>query len=175
MKKAILLTIGGLIGISNFLLAQAPVRTEKVGHVFSITVPDYMTRTIGINDASSVQFKNEVKEVYTFVIEDSKADLELVDMKFSSAMEFYEDFIKDFLKSAKDRVVGSPKTFEQDGVSFVQSEITYYDKDVKGKIYYHITIAETKGYYYKILSYTSESNKVKLKDDLAKLGTTIRD
>jgi hypothetical protein len=175
MKKQLgqLLTILTLtISVAN---AQSPVRTEKVGHVFSITVPDYLTRTIGINDAASVEFKNEVKEVYTFVIEDSKADLELVDMKFTDVKEFYENFIKDFLADTKERTISAPKSFEKDGVKFVQFEATYYDKDVKGKIYYNITIAETKGYFYKIMSYTTEANKTKLRDDLFLLGTTIRD
>jgi hypothetical protein len=143
--------------------------------VFSITVPDYMTRTIGINDAASVQFKNSVKDVYTFVIEDSKADLEMVDMKFSSAQEFYDDFIKDFLSGTKDRKVTESKAFEIEGIKFIQSEATYYDKDAKSKIYYHVTVAESKGYFYKVLSYTADANKDKLREDLAKLATTIRD
>lgn len=175
MKKQVCLLWAILLMTVGTSFAQTPVRTEKIGHVFSITVPDYMTRTIGLNDAASAQFKNEIKDVYTLVIEDSKADLELVDMKFLNAMEFYEEFIKDFLKGEKDRNIGTPKSFEKDGVKFVQVEATYYDKDAKAKVYYNITIAETQGYFYKILSYTSEANKTKLRDDLFKLGTTIRD
>jgi hypothetical protein len=164
-----------LLTACQFAHAQTPVRTEKVGHVFSIAVPEYMVRTLGISDAASVQFKNDEKEIYTYIIEDSKADLALVDLKFASAKEFYDEFVKDFLLNAKDRNFGTPKIFEKDGVNFVQVEATYYDKDAKTKIYYNITIAETKGYFYKILTFTSEANKTKLRDELFLMGASIRD
>ncbi|OYU96004.1 MAG: hypothetical protein CFE21_06220 [Bacteroidetes bacterium B1(2017)] len=175
MKKLSLLVVALIALSTSKILAQTALRAEVVGHQFHITVPDYMIRTIGINDAASVQFKNDAKDVYSFVIEDSKADLLLVDMKFSSAKEFYDNFIKDFVKDMKGIVQTTPKEFTKEGVKYVQTELSYYDKEVKGKIYYNITIAETKDYFYKILSYTSEANKATLREDLTNLATTIRD
>jgi hypothetical protein len=175
MKKLTFFLITLFTFLGSNLLAQTQMRQEKVGHQFFIMVPEYMTRTLGINDAASVQFKSVVKDVYTFVIEDSKADLELVEMKFSSVSEFYDDFIKDFLVGTKDRSISPPTSLEVEGVKYVQSEASYYDKEAKSKIYYNITVAETGGYFYKILSYTAFSNKDKFRDDFTKLALTIRD
>lgn len=175
MKKKLLFLSMLFIATCHFAQSQSPVRTENVGHVFSISVPEYMVRTLGISDAACVQFKNDEKEIYTYIIEDSKADLALVDIKIASAKDFYDEFVKDFLLNAKERNIGTPKTFEKDGVNFVQVEATYYDKDAKTKIYYNITIAETKGYFYKILTFTSEANKTKLRDELFLMGASIRD
>ena len=155
--------------------AQTTLSTVKTGHTVSFSVPDYMSRTTGINDASFLQFKSIPKDVYTFIIEDSKAELDLVEMKFSSVMDFYEFFIKDFLISEKKRKVNAPVSFTKDNVNYVQTELTYYDKDSKFDIYYNITIAETAGYFYQILSYTSEENSVNVKADLTALGSSLKE
>ncbi len=63
----------------------------------------------------------------------------------------------------------------KDGVSYVQSELTYFDKDAKSDIYYNITIAETEGYFYQILSFTSEENSINVKADLTALGSSLKE
>jgi hypothetical protein len=155
--------------------AQTTFNTLKTGHTVSFSVPDYMSRTTGINDASFLQFKSIPKDVYTFMIEDSKEELSIAEMKFTSVMDFYEFFIKDFLISEKKRKVNTPVSFTKDDVNYVQTELTYYDKDSKFDIYYNITIAETVGYFYQILSYTSEENSINVKADLTALGSSLKE
>ena len=162
-----------IINASAF--AQTTFNTVKTGHTVSFSVPDYMSRTTGINDVSFLQFKSIPKDVYTFMIEDSKVELDIVEMKFTSVMDFYEFFIKDFLISEKKRKVNTPVSFTKDDVNYVQTELTYYDKDSKFEIYYNITIAETAGYFYQILSYTSEENSINVKADLTALGSSLKE
>jgi hypothetical protein len=52
---------------------QTTFNQYKAGNVFDIAVPDYMTRTIGLNDVATVQYKNSVNDIYT-IVEDSKED-----------------------------------------------------------------------------------------------------
>lgn len=155
--------------------AQTSFNRVKTGHTVSFSIPEYMSRTTGINDASFLQFKSIPKDVYTYMIEDSKVELDIVEMKFTSVMDFYEFFIKDFLISEKKRKVSAPVSLTKDGVNYVQSELTYFDKDSKFEIYYNITIAETAGYFYQILSYTSEENSINVKADLTALGSSLKE
>ena len=155
--------------------AQLSFNTVKTGHTVSFSIPEYMSRTTGINDASFLQFKSIPKDVYTFMIEDSKEELSIAEMKFTSVMDFYEYFIKDFLISEKKRKISAPVSLTKDGVNYIQSELTYYDKDSKFEIYYNITIAETAGYFYQILSFTSEENSNNVKADLTALGSSLKE
>ena len=175
MFKNILIAASFILMTNSSSFAQTTFNTVKTGHTVSFSVPDYMSRTTGINDVSFLQFKSIPKDVYTFMIEDSKVELDIVEMKFTSVMDFYEFFIKDFLISEKKRKVNTPVSFTKDDVNYVQTELTYYDKDSKFEIYYNITIAETAGYFYQILSYTSEENSVNVKADLTALGSSLKE
>ena len=175
MFKNVLFAASFLQLIISSTFAQTTFNTVKTGHVVSFSVPEYMSRTTGVNDASFLQFKSIPKDVYTFMIEDSKEELSIAEMKFTSVMDFYEYFIKDFLISEKKRKVSTPVSLTKDGVSYVQSELTYFDKDAKSDIYYNITIAETEGYFYQILSFTSEENSINVKADLTALGSSLKE
>jgi hypothetical protein len=43
---------------------QTTFNQYKAGNVFDIAVPDYMTRTIGLNDVATVQYKKTVYTLY---------------------------------------------------------------------------------------------------------------
>ncbi len=173
MNKVKLIISSLLILLSIHSTAQ--MKELKAGHVFYISVPEYMDKTYGLNDDATIQFKNVVKDVYGFVIEDTKETLAMVDMKFGSANEFYEHFIKDFLKDEDKRTVGTPKSSSKNGINFVETDVSYYDKDAKGDIYYFVGIVETKDAFYKVLCFTSLENKDKVKADFQKILYSLKD
>jgi hypothetical protein len=112
--------------IISTAFAQTTFNTVKTGHTVSFSVPEYMSRTTIINDAFVLQFKSIPKDIYTFMIEDSKEELSIAEMKFTSVMDFYEYFIKDFLISEKKRKVNTPVSLTKDGVYYAQSVLTYF-------------------------------------------------
>jgi len=173
MKKSLLLLTLNVIAITVF--AQTNLKEFKAGHVFYVSLPDYMSRTMGLNSSAVIQFKNSVKDVYGFVIEDNKEELKLVEMEFSSINEFYDSFIKDFLIDQEKRKVSKPKFTKVGDISFAESDLTYYDKDVKGEIFYLVGIVETKSAFYKILSWSTVENKDKFKADFQKIIYSLRD
>jgi hypothetical protein len=116
--------------------SQTATKDFKVGHIFNVSLPNYMTKTTGINGAASLQYKNTVKDVYGFIIEDSKEELKILEINYTSAKEFYDDFIKDFLPKEKNRKVSEPVVKKIGDIGFVEADFTYYDKDAKGEIYY---------------------------------------
>ncbi|HEY6142853.1 MAG TPA: hypothetical protein VIV55_05395 [Flavobacterium sp.] len=175
MKKTITRLTAILVLITSTVFAQTPIKEYKVGHVVSISLPDYMTRTLGINDASILQYKSTVKDVYGFVIEDNKEDLALGEIVFSSINEFCEDFAKDFLKDEKKKTFSYPEYQKKGDINFAEFDATYYDKDAKAEIYYLVGIVETKTSFYKVIGYSSKENKDKYKADFQSILYSLKD
>lgn len=155
--------------------AQAQMKAYKAGHVFDISIPEYMVKTTGLNSAATFQFKNSVKDIAGFVIEDSKEDLQVAQITYTSAQEFYDDFIKDFLLEEEQRKISKAESKTIGDTKFIEADASYYDKDVKSVIYYFIGIVETKTTFYKVLCYGGEDSKEKYKADFEKIMLSIKD
>ena len=175
MKKKIAVFTTTLVLLTTILFAQTDLKQYKAGHSFDIGLPEYMSRTIGMNSASAIEYKSTVKDVYGFIIVDTKEDLALVDMKYSSINEFYEDFIKDFLKDEEKRKVSKPLSQKKGEINFVECDASYYDKDAKTEIYYLVGVVETKNAYYKVLSWSVAEDKDKFKTDFQKILYSLKD
>lgn len=164
-----------MVFVSGSSIAQNSYASYKAGHEFNISIPEYMTRTIGLNNSAIIQFKNSTKDVYAIVIEDNKEELKLADLNFSGIDDFYGYFIKDFLKEEQKRKIGKAKSKTIGNFRYIESEASYYDTDIKEEIYYMIGVVETKTMYYKLLCYTSLSNKEAYKADFQKILYSITD
>jgi len=175
MKKTITFFTTTLLLLATTTFAQTNFKEFKAGHVFYVSLPDYMTRTTGLNSASTIQFKSTVKDVYGFIIEDNKEELKLVELNYTSLTEFYEDFIKDFLKDEDKRKVSKPLSKKVGEINFMECDVSYYDKEAKTEIYYFAGIVETPSSYYKVLCWGTLENKDKFKADFQKIFYSLKD
>jgi hypothetical protein len=175
MKKTFAIFTTTFVLMTTTTFAQTELKQYKAGHSFDIGLPEYMSRTVGLNTVSAIEYKSTVKDVYGFIIFDTKEDLALVDMKYSSIDEFYEDFIKDFLKDEEKRKVSKPQSQKKGDINFIECDVTYYDKDAKTEIYYLVGVVETKTAYYKVLSWAVAENKDKFKTDFQKILYSLKD
>lgn len=175
MKRLLTIISSFFLFTGTTAIAQTVQKEYKVGHVFTVSLPGYMNKTTGLNSSSAIQFKSSIKDVYGFIIEDGKEELRLAEINFTSVNDFYENFIQDFLKDQEKREVSKPKTQSIGSTNFIESEVTYYDKDAKGDLYYFIGIAETKTYYYKVLCWVVVENKDKFKADFQKILYSLKD
>jgi len=174
--KRIIANLGLILVLATTSIsAQTTLKDYKVGHILNVSLPEYMSRTMGLNSSSILQYKNTVKDVYGFIIEDNKEELALVDMNYSSINEFCEDFAKDFLKDEDKKVFSNPEYKKIGNSNFAEFDASYYDKEAKGEIYYLVGIVETKTAFYKVLSYTSLENKDKFKADFKKILYSLND
>jgi len=171
MKKISIMLV--LFATSSF--SQTILKEYDGGHSFKISFPDYMSKTGGLNNSAAIQYKNAVKDVYGFVIFDTKEELSLVDLNYSSLNEFYEEFINDFLKDEDKRTISAPSSKQIGTINFIECDASYYDKESKTEIYYLVGIAETKTSFYKIISWSSLDNKEKFKADFQKIVYSIKD
>jgi hypothetical protein len=151
------------------------MKEYKVGHVFYINLPDYMSKTTGLNDAAIIQFKNSIKDIYCIVLEDTKEDLELSQMKFSSINDYYDNFIKDFIIKEKKRSISQPVSQTIGDIKFIECDATCYSKDAKMDIYYFVGIVETKNSFYKVYCFGNLESKDKYKTDFQKILYSLKD
>lgn len=163
-----LLTSVGTLLVSNLASSQTKFNEQKAGNIFDIAIPDYMSRTVGLNDVATIQYKNSMKDIYTIVIEDSKAELAIAAIFYSSLQEFQEEFDKDFIKEEEKRTSNIPLFTTKNDINFVEYDVSYYDKELKIEVYYLVGIVETKSHFYKVLSWTNLANKEKYKADFQK-------
>ena len=160
---------------TSIAFGQTKFIQQKAGHIFYLDLPDYMSRTVGLNDVASIQYKNSVKDIYTIAIEDSKEDLALLEIHYASTKEFQEEFANDFLKDEEKRTVSKPIFQTKNNINYAEFEVSYFDKEAQTEIYYVIGIVETKTHFYKILSWTTMENKDKYKADFQKIIYTLKD
>jgi|TARA_R110000868_G_scaffold146339_1_gene367123 hypothetical protein len=168
------LTLIGITFISLSVKSQTKFNQQKAGNIFEISVPDYMTRTIGLNDVATVQYKNNVKDIYTIVIEDSKEELKIADIFYSSLLEFQEEFEADFVKGEEKRTSTKPTLSTKNNINYIEYDVTYYDKELNIEVYYLVGIVETKTHFYKVLSWTNILNKEKFKSDFQKILYSVK-
>lgn len=173
MKKSIsLLSVMFFVSV---VIGQAPMKQYTVGHPFSLSLPDYMMRTTGVNENAAFEYKNEVKDIYGFVIEDNKEEMKLADIQFSSINEFFDEFIKGFIEGEQKVKQSKPIAQKKGDINFIEAEVSYYDKNAKTEIYYLIGIVETKTAFYKVLSYCTLAEKDKYKEDFKKIVYSLKD
>jgi hypothetical protein len=175
MNTRITFALALMLLLANFTFAQSNLVPYKAGHVFDISLPEYMSKTFGLNNSASIQYKSVVKDVYGFVILDTKEELKLAEMTFVSVNDFYDNFIKDFLKDEKKRRVSRVVYQTIGDVNFAESDASYYDNSAKTEIYYLVGIVETKNAFYKVLSWCAGENKDKFKADFQKILYSVKD
>lgn len=177
ITKVILSALFAMITMAS-AYSQTKFTEQKAGHVYYVSVPDYMTKTVTLNDVATLQYINSAKNAYLIVIEDSKEELEMKGVKFASLKDFHDDNIK-LLKAEENLPVESkPTEFVVNGNKFYQSELNVNFKEADNlevKITYLITYVETKGYYYQILCWSLSSEYKNLVADFKKIAASIKD
>ncbi|RYU92804.1 hypothetical protein [Emticicia agri] len=158
--------------------SQTKFTEQKAGHVYHVSIPDYMTKSVTLNDVATMQYINSAKNAYLVIIDDSKEELEMKGIKFASLKEFHDDNIKHLKGEENDPVESKGVEFEANGNKFYQSELSVNFKekdDLEVKITYLITYVETKGYYYQILCWSLTPEYKNLLADFKKIAASIRD
>jgi hypothetical protein len=123
---------------------------------------------------ATLQYMNSEKEAYIIVIEDAKDLLEEQKIPFSDTEEFLSSFLTDFHKNDKNRVVSPPTKFVSNNNKHSQVEMTWENAE-QVKFYMLITVVETPGYFYKILTWTVAENKELLKKDFLRIAGSLKD
>ena len=170
MTRIYVLLLSAMISFTS--MAQG-FSVKKGGNCFTLDIPDYLTRTFELNDVASLQYQNSSRSVYVIVIEDDKAQLESLGMKFVNARDFLDNFANDFKKDFQDRKQVYLKEFTNNANKHAQAELYWKEED--NDFYMLITGVETPGHFYKIMCWTPLENKAKINDDFLRISKSLRE
>jgi len=175
MKKSIqIFVLFFLVQMAN---AQGKMIEYKTGHVVKLSVPEYMSRTSGLNDDACLEFQNAVKEVYTIVIQDDKESLKLAELSYDGIEEFYDIIFKELGvgENYQNRKVGTPKKRTIGNYKYIINECSLRDKELEVDLYYVMGIVETPNSFYQVMSWTLSENKVKFKKEFENIVYTLKE
>jgi len=162
----------GLIVITTGLNAQdVDFNEQKVGHVYHVSIPDYMTKSYSLNNAASLQYHNAARETYLIVIEDSKEQLLEAGIPFQDPMEFYEHFEKTFTDNSSQ--ISLRNNLKIDGNPAVQVEISKPFGEYN--VHYLVTVIESDTHFYKMLAWTIEPYKDRYWSDFKRIASSFRE
>ena len=166
-----IVTLSFTILNSEDITAQNGFQEKKVGHVYHVSIPDYMTKSYKLNDAASLQYLNAAKETYVIVIEDSKDHLLEAGIPFKDPEEFYDHFEQTFIDNTSD--VSPKHALTINGYPAVQVEITKpFDQF---NVHYLVTVIESDTHFYKMLAWTIEDYKEKYLADFKRIASSFRE
>lgn len=160
------------------IFSQTKFEEQKVGHVYYMSVPDYMSKTLTLHDNAGLQYMNSIKEAYVLVIDEAKSDLEAVSLKFSNVQDYYDFMLKNYEKSLTDTKVKKAETIKINGYQAIQTELRgkFETEDKKQvSICYLLTAVETKNYFYQIACWSTDENRDKLREDFKKMVSSLRE
>ncbi len=167
-----------IVGIILMLIATdadaQKFAPQKGGHCYTLDIPDYMVRTYGLNDVASLQYQNIQREAYTIVIEDSKHHLESLGVKYSGARDFLEEFVQNYKLEEQNRKLNPIIEFKNNNNAHAQTELEWRDENDYA-FFMIITVAETKTHFYKIMSWTLQEHKERLKYDFQQIAKSLKD
>jgi len=174
MTKRIIIAITALLVViaANQLIAQEKGFTnKKIGNIIYVDVPDYMTKTFGLNDVAKVQYANAEKEAYTIIIEEDKEDIKSAGGGFANPQEYFQFFMGSF-------GIDSIKIISEEPAK--SGKFQAYQGQVDGRVqemnlFYLITIIESPTHFYNVISWTLFENKDKLINDFKKIASSLKE
>ena len=171
MNKFVFVLLGVLLINTLTFAQQTKFNNTKVGNVYNIDFPEYMTRTYGLNNSASIQYHNAEKEAYTIVIDDEKEEIKMVGIEIKDLEGYYEFFMEGFKLDSSEII--SKNTITINNLNAIQVEIVGSIDSTK--IYYIITFVDSKEYYYNIISWTLYEFKESLINDYKKIAASLKE
>ncbi len=153
---------------------RAKFKDYTGGHLFNISLPYYMSKTSGINSYSAIEYKSIENNLFGTVISETKENLTLSGETYPSINDFCKTLVDDFF-GKEEKEASTPVYFEKESVNFMETDVSYYDKERKQKFYYFIGVAETKSAFYTFISWVPVERKNTFKPDFQQILYSIKD
>lgn len=140
---------------------------------YSIELPDYMEAWMGKQAEASLKYKNEERDVYTIVIDESKKELKNYNLSCNLDAYFKKVCGQSPIQSIDQARFGVPvKRMLKAGQACIS--------DISGKVNnfpvgYRLAVVETENRFYQILSWTHADNKDAYSSDFDHLLESLRE
>lgn len=147
----------------------------KAGHSFYVSIPTYMKKTSGINAFSAIEYQSAENNLFGVVLYDKKENLALEGKTYKSIKDFYESMINVFFEEGAQKEVSLPKYEKKELINFIETDVSYFDKEKKQKFYYFIGVAETGTTFYTFVSWVPIERKEAFKRDFQQILYSLKD
>lgn len=129
---------------------------------YSLDVPTYMEKQASGNEATSMEYGNEMRAHFAMVIAETKQSLEDVGLDFT--IEDYADFAVNFTKDAitdaqVERVHDDIKVIN--GLESISFKLRGIFEEIGEELFYYITIFKSDDNFYNLTSYTTVGKEAK--------------
>lgn len=178
MKKVlfILFVCVGLISCNKEVKNQTTIIENK----YSMELPDYLTKTSSLNSEASLQYKNEMKELYVVVIDEPisgfQEALELNNLTedYKNDLNGYSSIILDTFKENVDvTYVSDPKETTINGLPTILFEVK---AKINGYVaYYHFAYLQGKENYYQVLTWTLDTKESEHKEKMEAIVNSFKE
>jgi hypothetical protein len=144
---------------------------------YSIFVPNYMESAVDLNESASVQYKNELKELYMIIIEEYRVDLIDYNPEYDdldpakSYLELQANSISSNLNSVK--MISEPKAFNMSGKKAYQLRLDGDVTDDKIAVSYLLTVIHDDKKVYFNMSWTLDKYIRKYSETLGQMSRSF--
>lgn len=144
--------------------------TVRVKGMYSLDLPDFLTKTDNLNDEASLQYQNPFREFYAIVIDEPKTELikalevnSLYDY-YSADLEGYSQLLLDGIENAAE--MNDIPEFTDTKINGLKARTIGLEGVTDGiSIYWKIAYIEGNNNYYQVLAWTlSEKRETHEKD-----------
>ncbi|WMI68184.1 hypothetical protein [Mangrovimonas sp. YM274] len=152
-----------------------------VENKYSVLIPEYLTKTTGLNQYTDFEYENIKKDFYIIIMDESKdgfyKSVERKKYDVTPNINGYYEVIKNHFKNETNlkEFKVSDEIFELDKaekkITFTMTGIDVTDNY---PIYYRYSIIESKTRYYQIMSWTNQTNASKMIVDMNKIINSFR-
>ncbi len=141
---------------------QPSDKTQKVEieSRYSLDLPDFLTKTSGLNDNASLQYQNLTKEFYIIVIDESIEEFNEAIEENEEYLDYYLPDFAGYSEFVYDLIIESLYTYESTEWKELKiNNLNARQIGINGKIsgldvFYHYTIIEGAKDYYQVLIWT---------------------
>jgi hypothetical protein len=173
IKATLILT---LLLTSSSIFSQTKLKEYQAGKIFTISIPDYLTKTVGYNDFATFQYENLDKSISGNIVVETKEELELGQKEYGASInDYYSAYAKELLPDAEARAFSKTQYKTIGEIKFAESDFSYYDGELKEDMYCLFGIVETKTSYFIVYSWCLAKDKTKYKSDFQKILYSIKD
>ncbi|AXG73540.1 hypothetical protein DVK85_04560 [Flavobacterium arcticum] len=180
MKKHLFITI-----ITAFLLlscgdSKEEIQTIKIKGLYSIELPEYLTKTTGLDNSASLQYQNTLREVYIMVIDEPKSKLEKA-IKENALEDYYTPDLDGYAKLLNEGIetrasLDSVPQLISKKINGLNAKTATFTGNSQGiDIYWSLAFIEGKNNYYQVMIWTLADKKEQYKETMKAMINSFKE
>jgi hypothetical protein len=156
------------------------IQTVEIDKRYSIELPEFTSKTSGLNQDASLEYQNLAKEFYIIVIDEPIEEFHEAIIESDLADIYSPDFMG-YSLYVSDLFLGTVDIYsESDFKEMTINKLKGQQKEVEGKVsgievYYHYTMVQGAKNYYQVLMWTLLSKKDEHKEQMDEIVNSFKE